>query len=591
MTYEAPVEDLVLALKSAAGIEDLISSGVYEGLDIETIAAILEEAGRFGAGVLAPINETGDRQGAKLDNGTVKTPDGWQDAYKQFSEGGWCSLSCPTEYGGQGLPKTVSTAVGEIWNAANAAFGIGPLLTQGAIDAIHTGGSEDLKNKFLPDLVSGKWSGTMNLTEPQAGSDLAALTSRAEPQGDGSYKIFGTKIFISYGEHELTENILHLVLARLPDAPEGTRGISLFLVPKYIVNPDGSKGERNDVVCTGVEKKLGIHGSPTCVMTYGDKGGAIGYLVGEEHRGLKTMFIMMNAARLGVAMQGVALADRATQRAVAYANERRQGRDMKKPDGGMVPIIAHPDVRRALLEMRALTQACRLICLRTARELDLAELSSDESERENARALGALLTPVAKAYSTDIGCEVSQMGVQVHGGMGYIEETGAAQTYRDARIFPIYEGTNGIQAIDLVARKLPLQGGETMKRHLVELSSIVKSVAKSPNENLAQTAQSLGAAVSVLQDASLEIGAALKSNPERALAVATPYLRLFGIATGGAYLAKCALDAEGANASPVRDQTMLVRVFANFHSTLAPGLAQTVKLAASSVLDSDPVAI
>ena len=404
MTYQAPVDDIMQALKSAAGIEELIAENVFDDLDMDTIRAVVEEAGRLGRDVLDPINQSGDRQGASLKDGVVTTPDGWEQAYRQFTDGGWSALSCPSDYGGQDLPKIISTAVCEIWNSANPAFGIGPLLTTGAIDALHIAGTSELKNLYLPKLVSGEWSGTMNLTEPQAGSDVGALKTKAVPQGDGSYKITGTKIFISYGEHELTENIIHLVLARLPDAPSGTRGISLFLVPKFNVNPDGTLGERNDVLCTGLEKKMGIHGSPTCVMTFGDKGGATGYLVGEENRGLKTMFIMMNAARLAVGMQGVAVAERATQRAAKYARERLQGRDIAKPEGEMVPIISHPDIRRTLLEMRSLTQACRLICLKTARELDLGKIASSAGEREAAAALGALLTPVANAFSTDVGC-------------------------------------------------------------------------------------------------------------------------------------------------------------------------------------------
>ncbi len=371
MAYTAPVDDIVFALKTAVGLDDLISSGVYEGLDEDTVRAVIEEAGKFGAEVLDPLNRVGDKTTSRLVGDTVETPPGWKEAYKQFAEGGWSALPCPEEFGGQGLPSVVSMAACEIWNASNLSFGLCPLLTQGAIDALHVDGSDDLKAKYLPKMVSGEWTGTMNLTEPQAGSDLAAVRTKAVPQGDGTYRLFGTKIFITYGEHELSENIIHMVLARLPDAPAGTKGISLFLVPKRLLNADGSPGVRNDVVCAGLEHKLGIHASPTCVMKFGEKGGAVGYLVGQENRGLNTMFIMMNAARLAVGVQGVAIAERATQHAIAYANERKQGRTASSKPGEMGPIVEHADIRRALMTMKALTAAARAICLVTAREIDI----------------------------------------------------------------------------------------------------------------------------------------------------------------------------------------------------------------------------
>ena len=445
MTYQAPVDDIMHALKTAAGLDGLIQSGVLEGVDEDTIRAIIAEAGKFGAEVLEPLDMVGDRTGSKLVEGKVVTPPGWKEAYAQYVAGGWNGLGAPAQWGGQELPQVVATAAAEIWDSANLAFGLCPLLTHGAIDALEAQGSEELKRTYLPKMVTGEWTGTMNLTEPHAGSDLGALKTRAERRPDGSYRIFGTKIFITYGDHEMTGNIVHLVLARLPDAPPATRGISLFLVPKYLVSPDGSLGMRNDVVCAGVEHKLGIHASPTCVMKYGEKDGAVGYLVGEENRGLNVMFIMMNAARLAVGVQGVALAERATQRAVAYARERKQGRSAVTKGTDMAPIIEHPDIRRNLLTMKALTQAARAICLVTARETDIARRAKDPAGRAAAANRVALLTPVAKAFSTDIGCEVASIGVQVHGGMGFIEETGAAQIYRDARILPIYEGTNGIR--------------------------------------------------------------------------------------------------------------------------------------------------
>jgi acyl-CoA dehydrogenase len=582
MAYQAPVNDIIFALRSAAGLDDLLARGLYNGLDAETIAAVVSEAGRFSAEVLAPLNRVGDREGSRLSNGQVDTPTGWEDAYRQFCEAGWSALPCPQEFGGQGLPSVVSTAVCEFWNAANLSFGLCPLLTQGAIDAIEIGGSDELKARYLPQLVSGEWSGTMNLTEPQAGSDLSALTSRAVPQDDGTYRLFGTKIYITYGDHELAKNIIHLVLARLPDAPSGTRGISLFLVPKFLVNEDGSLGERNDVVCAGLEEKLGIHASPTCVMNYGEKDGAIGYLVGEENRGLATMFVMMNAARLAVGVQGVAVAERATQHAIQYANERRQGRGL---DGGKDPvaIVEHADVRRMLLTMQSMTQAARSLCLVTARETDIARLAESADERETAAARVALLTPVAKAFSTDVGCEVASLGIQVHGGMGFVEETGAAQFYRDARILPIYEGTNGIQAIDLVTRKLPMGGGAVLAEYLGDLGDIVKQVEGSNVPEFGAMAERLGSAVDCLRDASMWLGEQLGSNPEAALAVATPYLRLFGITAGGCYLANGALLAVRDGGDSER-QIGVARFYAENIAVSALGLASTVMNGGQSLL-------
>ena len=534
--------------------------------------------------MLEPINAIGDRVGSRLVDGKVETPPGWDDAYRAFAEAGWNALPCPEAWGGQELPEIVSMAACEIWNSANLAFGLCPLLTQGAVGALTALGSDELKSRYLPKLVSGVWSGTMNLTEPQAGSDLGALKTRAERQADGTYRLFGTKIFITYGEHEMSENIIHMVLARLPDAPPGTKGISLFLVPKRLVNADGTLGVRNDVACAGLEHKLGIHGSPTCVMAYGEKEGAVGYLVGEENRGLAAMFLMMNAARLAVGVQGVAIAERATQRAIAYAKERRQGHGA---DGrAMVAIVEHPDVRRMLLTMKALTQAARMICLATAREIDISHRAKSESERRAAAMRAALLTPVAKAFSTDIGAEVASLGVQVHGGMGFIEETGAAQYYRDARILPIYEGTNGIQAIDLVLRKLPLEEGSALAGYIGELERTVAEVAASNQPAFGATSERLGEAVAALKRASQWMGAQLAANRDAALAGATPYLRLFGIAAGGVYLARGALvaarDGNGAGAIGT------ARCFAENVATAAPGLAQTVSGGAGAILAVAP---
>jgi acyl-CoA dehydrogenase len=582
MSYLAPVEDIMHALKSAAGLDAMIASGAV-AVDEATIRAVIEEAGKFGAEVLDPLSWPGDRAGSTLTADGVKTPAGWKAAYKQFADGGWTSLPVPEDIGGQGLPEMVSMAACEIWNSANMAFGLCPLLTQGAIDAVHSHGSADLQRIYLSKMVSGTWTGTMNLTEPHAGSDLSGLKSRAIKQADGSYLITGTKIFITYGDHEMTENIIHLVLARLPDAPAGTRGISLFLVPKVLVNGDGSLGARNDVICAGIEHKLGIHASPTCTMKFGEKGGAVGYLVGEENRGLNVMFIMMNAARLAVGVQGVSVAERATQRAIAFAKERRQGKTASSKAGEMGPIIEHADVRRNLMTMKAMTQAARAICLVAAREIDAAKQSTDAATKAAVLNRVALLIPVAKAFSTDIGCEVASIGVQVHGGMGFVEETGAAQHYRDARILPIYEGTNGIQAIDLVTRKLPLEGGKVVAAFIADLQRTVDDVRASNRPEFGRMADRLQDTLAALTEATRYLGQQLQSNPEHAMAGATPYLRLFGLAAGGCYLARGALLSarEGAASS---SHVAVARFFAENLATAAPGLKETVVGGADSTL-------
>ncbi len=591
MTYRAPVDDIMFALRTAAGLPGLIETGVVS-VDEETVRAVIEEAGKFGSDVLDPLNGPGDKAGSKLVNGRVETPAGWKAAYQGFVDGGWGALPCPEAHGGQGLPEVVSMAACEIWNSANLSFGLCPLLTQGAIHAIDTHGSAELKRIYLPKMVSGHWPGTMNLTEPHAGSDLGVLRSKAERQADGTYRITGTKIFITYGDHELTENIIHLVLARLPDAPPGTRGISLFLVPKYLVNADGSIGARNDVVCASLEHKLGIHASPTAVMKYGEAGGAVGYLVGEENRGLNTMFLMMNAARLAVGVQGVAIAERATQRAIAYAQDRKQGRSSRGKAGEMSPIIEHADTRRNIMTMKSMTQAARAICLVTARELDIAHHATDPAAKAAAANRAALLTPVAKAFSTDIGIEVASLGVQIHGGMGFIEETGAAQHYRDARILPIYEGTNGIQAIDLVTRKLPLEGGTTVETYIGELLRTAEEVRASNNPEFGRMGERLSDAVTALAEATRWMGTALAKNPEGALAGAQPYLRLFGLAAGGIYLARGALavvrDGQSGGSNP---RIALARFFAENHAALAGGLRDTITTGAESTFLLEPEAL
>ena len=572
MTYRAPVEDIAFTLKHSAGLKRALDEGLYGDLTEDVVDAVLEEAGKFASTVIAPLNTVGDKLGTPFKDGKVTMPPGWKEAYTAWSQGGWNGLAASEEWGGQGLPHALNAACIEMWNSASMAFGIGPVLTIGAIEALAAHGSDALKAKYLGKLVSGEWMGTMQLTEPQAGSDLALLRSKAERAGDGTYRITGQKIFITYGEHDLTDNIIHFVLARLPDAPAGTRGISLFLVPKFFVNDDGSLGARNDARCHSIEHKLGIHGSPTCTMVFGDEGGATGWLIGEENRGLNCMFTLMNSARLAVGLQGVAIAERATQQAFAYAQDRRQGR--ATGFDGTAPIIAHPDVKRMLLTMRALTRAARAICYATGAALDRSHRAPDDAARKAAHERASLLTPVAKAFSTDIGVEVASLGVQVHGGMGFVEETGAAQHYRDARIAPIYEGTNGIQAIDLVQRKLPLSGGATLKREISDMRAVVDAVAASGEAEFGATAARLGEAVDALEQASAYLGGALGADLASALAGATPYLRLFGLALGGICLAKAGIAALDQPAE--RGRIGLARFFAEKLATAAPGLAQTI---------------
>src|SRR5258708_6903529 len=477
MTYRAPINDMLLALNHGAGLQAAVKAGHYGDFDADITAAVLEEAGKFASDVLAPLNRVGDEHGIKLEADMVTTAPGWPDAYQRWIAAGWNAASGPETFGGQGLPLAINAVCSEMWSGSNIAFGLCRLLTLSGIEALDAHGGEALKKIYVEKLVSGEWTGTMRLTEPQAGSDVGALRTRADRAADGSYRIKGQKIFITYGEHDLTENIIHFVLARLPDAPPGTRGISLFLVPKFLPNADGSPGKRNDVRAHSVEHKLGIHGSPTCTMILGDEGGATGFLIGEENAGMACMFTMMNRARLAIGVQGVGIAEAATQQALAYARERKQGRTPGMKAADSAPLIAYPDVKRMLLTMRALTAAARPTCHAAAMALDRSERSSDAAARQVAHDRLSLLTPVAKAFSTDIANEVTSLSVQVHGGMGFIEETGAAQLFRDARIAAIYEGTNGIQAIDLVTRKLPLGGGDAIAAHLKELRGIVDAVS------------------------------------------------------------------------------------------------------------------
>ncbi len=547
--YKAPVDEIAFTLKHVAGLSKAIDEGRLGDLSDDLVDAILSEAGRFASDEVAPLAEIGDRQGARLVDGKVIVPDGWADLYRQWAEGGWNALVAPEEFGGQALPHMLNVAALEMWNSGSMAFALGPTLTMGASEALAAHGSAALKEKYLHKMVSGEWTASMNLTEPHAGSDLGVMKSRAERRDDGTYRIFGQKIFITWGEHEVTENIVHLVLARLPDAPAGTRGISLFLVPKFLVNDDGSLGPRNDLHCHSLEHKLGIHGSPTCTMIYGDgkfgdEPGAIGWLIGEENKGLACMFTMMNNARLAVGMQGVAICEAATQKAVEYAKERTQGKAPGWTGSGMSPIIEHPDVARTLVTMKALTQGSRAICYSCAHAIDMAH-HSEGTDAAFWQERAALLTPIAKSFATDAGVDVASLGIQVHGGMGFIEETGAARYLRDARIAPIYEGTNGIQAIDLVTRKLPLSNGDHVRGFIAELKAIADQVRASNLDGFGVTAERLTASLADLEEATEWMLARLAGgDAATALAGATPYQRLFGLALTGCYLAKGGLADE-----------------------------------------------
>ena len=540
MTYRAPVRDLIFTLTEVAGLDAVAATGAFPDYDRELLGAVLEAAGQFSEEVLAPLNRVGDQKGATCVDGAVTAVPGFADAYRQFAEGGWTGLSAPAHAGGQQLPRALELAAYETVHAANMAFGLCPMLSLAAIEALEQVGSEAQKATYLPKLVSGEWTGAMVLTEPQAGSDLGALTATAVPNGDGTYALSGQKIFITWGDHDATDNIIHMVLARLPDAPPGPKGISLFLASKHLVNPDGSLGERNAFRPVSVEHKLGIHGSPTCVMAYE---GATAELVGQPNQGLAHMFVMMNAARLAVGMEGVGIAERAYQHALAYARERMQGRSTWT--GQAAAIIDHPDVRRMLSVMKAKIAAARAICLSTGVAADLARHAETEEDRRRWKGREDLFTPIAKAWSTDVGVEVASLGVQVHGGMGFIEETGAAQYYRDARIAPIYEGTNGIQAMDLVGRKLSQDGGESARALIAEMKD---ALALLPRLYAGKPVERLANAIEAVEDATLWLLDA-KADPARAadvLAGADAYLRLMGDVVGGWLLARGALAAQAA---------------------------------------------
>ncbi|HVA38382.1 MAG TPA: acyl-CoA dehydrogenase [Candidatus Dormibacteraeota bacterium] len=537
-TYQAPLRDMQFVLRELADAEAVAKlPGFEETLDV--LDTILEEAAAFASGVLDPLNATGDREGCTWKDGEVATPTGFKDAYRRFAQADWIGLPVPAEYGGQGLPSLVLGPTLEMWNAANVGFANGPLLNQGAIEAIELTGSEEQKRLYIPKLVSGEWMGTMCLTEPQAGSDLAQVRAKAVPEGE-RYRITGQKIFITFGEHDMAQNIVHLVLARLPDAPEGTKGISLFIVPKFLVNADGSIGERNDVYCAGIEHKLGINGNPTCTMNYGEKGGAVGYLVGEPNRGLEYMFIMMNAARFSVGVQGLAIADRAYQSALQYAKERVQSRDVASRSPQPQPIIKHPDVRRMLMTMKSQIEAMRAIAYVTAASLDLAHKHPDEKVRKEHRAFVELMIPVVKGWCTETAVDLCSTALQVFGGMGFIEETGIAQQYRDVRITSIYEGTTGIQALDLAGRKLIRDMGATATAVIAKMQTFAKELAGEENADLTVIAEAFGRSVDTLADVSQWIGMTAMGDLRTAFACSVPYLKLWGVVAGGWQMARAA---------------------------------------------------
>jgi 3-(methylthio)propanoyl-CoA dehydrogenase len=585
--YTAPLRDMQFILKELAGLDAVACLPGCEEASEDLVSAVLEEAGKFAAGVLAPINGQGDVQGCRLnEDGSVSTPDGWQEAYTKFAESGWIGLSLPVEYGGQGLPKLLSTAVWEMWFSTNMAFTMLPQLNVGQAEALQIAATDEQKATWLTKVVSGEWASTMNLTEPQAGSDLAATRCKAEPQVDGSYRLSGQKIFISYGEHELTPNIVHLVLARLPDAPVGVKGLSLFIVPKYLLDADGNPGEANDVRCISIEHKMGIHGSPTCTMSYGDKGGALGWLVGQPNRGLEVMFIMMNEARFGVGVQGVGLGERAYQYALAYARDRVQGRDAVTGESGK-PIIHHPDVKRMLLSMRARVMAMRGLLYTAASWFDIAHHSPDQAAADKARRYVDLLMPVAKGWCTEVGNDVCDDAIQVFGGMGFVEETGIAQFFRDARIITIYEGTTGIQGNDLIGRKILREKGETLRELITELRASVTGLQA--DEALAGIGRGLADSVDALESATDWILANGKERLADVLAGAVPFLYLLGTVVGGWQLGRAAQAARRRLAASEGDAVYLdslVELARFYMATVAPQAqanARTVKEAGGAL--------
>jgi alkylation response protein AidB-like acyl-CoA dehydrogenase len=588
MSYTAPLKDMLFNIRHLAGIEQIAQLPGFEDAGFDTAQAVLEEAAKFNEAVLAPLNFEGDKNPSSFKDGVVTTTPGFKQAFKQFAEAGWQGLQHPVDFGGQGLPKTIGAACIEMCNSANLSFALCPLLSDGAIEALLTAGSDELKSVYLEKLVSGAWTGTMNLTEPQAGSDLAMVRSRAEPQADGSYKVFGTKIFITYGEHDMAENIVHLVLARVTGAPEGVKGISLFVVPKFLVNADGSLGARNDVHCVSIEHKLGIKASPTAVLQYGDHGGAVGYIVGEENRGLEYMFIMMNAARYAVGMQGIAVAERAYQKAVQFAKDRVQSRPVDGSIAASAPIIHHPDVRRMLMTMRAYTEGCRAMSSVAAAAYDASHHHEDAEVRKQNQAFYEFLVPLVKGYSTEMSLEVTSLGVQVHGGMGFIEETGAAQYLRDAKILTIYEGTTAIQANDLVGRKTARDGGRTAKGIAQQVEATEAALRAQGGAQAAAVATRLQAAREAFVDVVDFVVAQSKSAPNAVYAGSVPYLMLAGNLVAGWQLARALLVAEdhlsrGEDLAFMQAKIVTARFYADHLLSKAPGWRDSIVEGADSV--------
>ncbi len=585
--YSAPLDDMRFVLENIVDLPALAALPGFEHADPEMVHGILEESGRFFSQEFAPLNRVGDTQHSRRsDDGSVTTPEGFPRAYRRYVDAGWAGVPFPAEYGGGGFPWLVAVAMQEMMTAANMAFSLCPLLTQGAIDMLVHYGSEEQREVYLPRMVTGEWTGTMNLTEPQAGSDVGALTTKAVPQGDGTWRITGQKIFITYGEHDLADNIVHLVLARVPDAPPGTKGISCFIVPKFLVEDDGSLGERNSLECVSVEQKMGINASPTCVMAYD---GAVGYLIGEANQGMRYMFKMMNNARLSVGVEGLSLGERAYQQAVAYAQERRQGRAPGAPAGESSPIVDHPDVRRMLLTMRAQIEALRCLAYLNAESLDLAARHPDEDVRTWRGELADLLTPITKGWGTDLGVELTSLALQVHGGMGYIEETGVAQHYRDIRIAPIYEGTNGIQAMDMVGRKLPMRAGGVMADYLAGIDATAGELSGADGD-LAAIGKRLADAHAALKATTDWLLANGLTDPNNTLAGATPYLRMCGIVTGGWLLARSAqaaqrlLDTGDGDADFLRQKLVTAKFYAEQLLPQAAGLAPSVTAGPADLL-------
>ncbi|NBX55435.1 MAG: acyl-CoA dehydrogenase [Betaproteobacteria bacterium] len=588
MSYTAPVQDMLFNMHHLAGLEEIAKIPGFEDAGLETAQAVLGECARFNQDVLAPLNWEGDQNPSYWREGVVTTTPGFKQAYQQYAQGGWQGLQHPAEVGGQALPKTIGAACGEILNAANMSFALCPLLTDGAIEALLTAGSDALKATYLHKLVSGEWTGTMNLTEPQAGSDLSMVRTCAEPQADGTYKVFGTKIYITYGEHDMADNIIHLVLARVAGAPEGVKGISLFVVPKFLVNQDGSLGQRNDVHCVSIEHKMGIKASPTAVLQYGDKGGAVGYLVGLENRGLEYMFIMMNAARYAVGVQGIAIAERAYQKATQFARDRIQSRPVDGSVKAATPIIHHPDVRRMLMTMRAYTEGCRAMAAVAAAAYDASHHHPELVTRQQNKAFYEFLVPLVKGYSTEMSLEVTSLGVQVHGGMGFIEETGAAQFYRDAKILTIYEGTTAIQANDLVGRKTARDGGQTAKAIASEvqntelaLLTLGTGAAKAMAKRLAAARQAFVEVVEFIVEQSAH-------HPNAAFAGSVPYLMLAGNVMAGWQLARSYLVAQKQpDDAFMKAKAVTARFYADHILSKAPGLRDSIVEGADSVIDMD----